>query len=337
MHARTGIREIGSTALTNDSRSERVGTSKLAGWAQLVRLPNVFTVLADVSAAFLLVSGSAAPVSRFTCAVLAGVALYWAGMILNDVFDVERDRQERSNRPIPSGQISLPQARSAGWGLLVLGVVLAAISGYLPSELPPTWLPAAVGLALAVMIVAYDGPLKQTPVAPAAMGACRVLSFLLGASPCLETTADPLIPKYLVAIALGFGVYVMGITTMARREATGGPSLNLPTGLLVTIVGVVILALAPRLEPNPAGWHVSPVRVFPIMIGMIAFPVVVRGLRAINDPTPVRIQTTIKVGVLTIIPLAASFACLGAGPAWGVTIFVLVIISTGLAAQFRVT
>lgn len=249
-------------------------------WAQLVRLPNVFTVLADVSAAFLLVSQGTDPVGRFVLVVLAGVSLYWGGMVLNDVFDIDRDRRERPARPIPAGQIPLGHAKAAGWGLLCLGVVLAASSGYLPAEnLVATWVPAVVGIVLASMIVAYDGPLKATPLAPVAMGSCRFLSFLLGASPALNVIGDgPLFPEYVIAIALGFGIYVMGITAMARHEATGGPSANLSRGLVLMIIGAAVLAFAPQTAGNPAGWHVSPARVFPIMIGLIAFPVVLRGL-----------------------------------------------------------
>jgi 4-hydroxybenzoate polyprenyltransferase len=302
-------------------------------------LPNVFTVVADVSAAFLLVSGGPQPLSRLLCVVAAGVALYWAGMVLNDVFDVEQDRRERPSRPIPGGWIPLPQARMAGWSLWCGGIVLAAASGLLPGEpARPIWLPAAVGIALAVMIVAYDGPLKHTPLAPAAMGSCRVLSFLLGAAPCVEPAAgSPLFPMHVVGAALGFGVYVMGITTMARREAAGGRSPNLPTGLLVTITGAAMLAFAPQLAPPGMPWHVAPARVFPLMIGIIACPVVLRGFRAVGDPTPARIQTAIRVGILTIIPLAASFAVLGAGPEWGVAVFLLTAPSIMLSVQFRVT
>jgi 4-hydroxybenzoate polyprenyltransferase len=308
-------------------------------WAQLVRLPNVFTVLADVGAAFLLVSQGPYPLGRFALIVLSGVSLYWAGMILNDVFDIDRDRQERPERPIPAGLIPLGQAKKAGWGLLFLGVILAASSGAIPAEnRPATWLPAAVAICLAIMVVAYDGPLKATLLAPAAMGSCRLLSFLLGASPCLSVIGDgPLFPKYVIAIALGFGVYVMGITAMARHEATGGPSSSLSSGWVLIIIGAAVLAFAPQTAGNPVGWHVSPAKVFPIMIGMIALPVVLRGLRAVGDPTPAKIQTTIRVGILTIIPLAASFAVLGAGPAWGLAVFSLAIPSIALAKRFRIT
>jgi 4-hydroxybenzoate polyprenyltransferase len=307
-----------------------------------VRLPNVFTVLADVSAAFLLVASGPQPVLRLLCVLCSGVALYWAGMVLNDVFDLARDTQERPSRPIPAGWIAPSQAKFAGWGLLLVGVVLAAVSGYLPSDkYATTHLPAAVGLLLAITIVAYDGPLKQTPLAPAAMGACRVLSFLLGASPCFPADGWPYFPKYVVGIALGFGVYIMGITTMARREATAddvvnGRSPTLTTGLIVTAIGSGLLAFAPQLNEGPMDWHL-PRQVFAFVIGMIAFPVILRALRAVNDPTPRKIQTTIRVGILSIIPFAAAFAFLGAGAAYGLAVFGLAIPAIFLAIKFRVT
>lgn len=319
--------------------SRPTGSSPLMAWAQLVRLPNVFTVLADVSAAFLLVSQGPSPVARFILIVLSGVSLYWAGMVLNDVFDVDRDRQERPTRPIPAGLIRLDQARAAGWGLLFLGVILAACSGFIPAgNGSTTWIPVAVAMCLAAMVVAYDGPLKPTYLAPVAMGSCRFLSFLLGAAPAVSAVdAGGWFPRHVIAIAFGFGVYIAGITTMARREATGGPSATLSLGLVLMIIGAGILAFAPQTAANSVGWHVSPSGAFPIMIGLIAMPVVLRGLRARNDPTPAKIQTTIRVGILTVIPLAASFAVLGAGPVWGLAVFSLAIPSIALAMRFRVT
>ncbi len=315
-------------------------------WCQLVRLPNVFTVVADVSAAFLLVAQGPQPASRFVCVVLAGISLYWGGMVLNDVFDIEQDREERPRRPLPAGSIPLGQANIAGWGLLLLGVALAAASGHLPNDrFAASWVPAAIGVTLAVIIVAYDGPLKKTLLAPAAMGGCRVLSFLLGASPCIIGLAGagglpgegPLFPKYVIAIALGFGIYIMGITTIARNEAIGGPSPNLSRGLLFTMIGAAVLALAPRTAVGKFDWQISPSGEFPLLIGMIAFPVILRGLRLVNDPTPEKIQTLVRIGILTMIPLAAAFAFLGAGPVWGLVLFSLVIPSIVLARQFRVT
>ena len=315
--------------------------SRLAEWAQLVRLPTTFTVLADVGAAFLLIAGGPDPTGRLVLVLAAGLALYWAGMILNDLFDLEQDRRERSTRPLAAGRIDVSQARVAGWGLLGLGVLLGSASGMVPlGGLDPTWLPAAVAASLAVMIVAYDGPLKQTVLAPAAMGACRCLSFLLGATAALPAPGmepGPWVPRFVVAIAFGFGVYIMGITTVGRREAIGDRRINFFTGLVVTVVGAAMLAFAPQLAGPRADWHVPTGRTFPSLIFLIAGPVVVRQARLLIDAPPQRIQYSVRVGVLTIIPLAAAFAFLGAGPGWGITVFLLVVPSLVLASRFRVT
>ncbi|QDV88573.1 prenyltransferase [Stieleria magnilauensis] len=313
----------------------------LVAWMQLVRLPNVFTVLADVGAAFLLVGGGPLPVARFALVLAAGVALYWAGMILNDVFDLEKDEAERKTRPIASGAISVQAAKSAGWACLILGVLLAAASGYVPSaDHATTWLPAAIALALAGLIVAYDGPLKPTPIAPAAMGGCRVLSFLLGASPLLAMDEGlPVVPRYVLVIAMGFGVYVMGITTVARDEAIGGHRINLRTGFVVMMVGGVTLALAPSfsLAETRVGWAIASTSQFAMLIGLIFLPIALRGLRAQLHPEPAVIGNLIRISILTIIPLSAAFAFLGAGPAWGVAVFALVVPALLLATRLRVT
>ena len=140
-------------------------------WAQLVRLPNVFTIIADIAAAFLFTAAGPSPISRLVVVILAGVSLYWSGMILNDVFDEAVDRKQRSKRPIPLGWISKREASVGGWVLLALGICLATASGRIPSpEVPTTWLPGIIAVMLAIMIVGYDGPLKSTVLAPAAMG-----------------------------------------------------------------------------------------------------------------------------------------------------------------------
>lgn len=313
----------------------------LRAWLQLVRLPNVFTVLADVGAAFLLLGGGPQPVGRFALVLAAGVSLYWAGMILNDVFDVDKDRAERKSRPIPSGAISLRAAATAGWSLLLLGVVLAALSGWVSgNQAPTTWLPAAIALALAGMIVCYDGPLKPTPLAPAAMGGCRVLSFLLGASPLIALSEGvPTIPRYLLATAFGFGIYVMGITTFARDEASGGHQTNLRVGFGVMMIGALMLALAPGFsEPaDRVGWSIGSGGPFAMLVLLIVLPIAMRGFRALRNPQPAMIGNTIRAAILTIIPLAASFAFLGAGQLWGLAVFALVVPAILLSVQFRVT
>ena len=308
-------------------------------------MPNVFTVLADVAAAFLLVAGGARPWGSLAVVSAAGVSLYWAGMVLNDLFDLEQDRRERSARPLAAGRISVRAARRAGWGLLLTGVLLGAASGYVGGNGVAgggdqgRWMPAAVAAALALAIVAYDGPLKRTPLAAWAMGGCRFLSFLLGGTAAIAAGATDrdTIPGYLPLIAAGFGLYVAGVTIIGRREAVGIHRGAILTGLGVTLGGVMLMAWTPRLAAAGMTWNVETGRAFPLLIGLVAAPVLGRQARLWLHPDPPRVQSAVRIGVLTIIPLAACFALLGAGPGAGIAVFALMIPSLALASRFRVT
>lgn len=308
-------------------------------------MPNVFTVLADVAAAFLLVAGGARPWGSLAVVLAAGVSLYWAGMVLNDLFDLEQDRRERSSRPLAAGRISVGAARRAGWGLLLTGVLLGAASGFVGGNGVAVggdgggWMPAAVAAALAFAIVAYDGPLKRTPLAAWAMGGCRFLSFLLGGTAAIAAGATDrdTIPGYLPLIAAGFGLYVAGVTIIGRREAVGIQRGAILTGLAVTLGGVMLMAWTPRLAAADMPWNVDTGRTFPLLIGLVAAPVLGRQARLWWHAEPSRVQSAVRVGVLTIIPLAACFALLGAGPGAGIAVFALMIPSLALASRFRVT
>ena len=71
-----------------------------------MRLPNVFTAMADVAMGFLFTDEAFQPLLTFILLLITSSCFYIAGMVLNDCFDVEQDRRERPQRPIPSGRIS---------------------------------------------------------------------------------------------------------------------------------------------------------------------------------------------------------------------------------------
>ncbi|MEL7265180.1 MAG: UbiA family prenyltransferase, partial [Planctomycetota bacterium] len=119
--------------------------------ARLVRLPNTFSVLADVAAAAVLVRGTLVSVPRLTCILIAGVLLYWAGMVLNDWFDVEQDAVQRPQRPIPSGAISRGTAGRIGWGLMIAGILVASATGFVDTgRLGSSLLPATIAIGTAL-------------------------------------------------------------------------------------------------------------------------------------------------------------------------------------------
>src|SRR5688572_15714659 len=98
---------------------------RLLPYAQLVRLPNTFTVMADI----LLGAIAARQVFErwpvLLCLLGSSTLLYWSGMIWNDYFDINQDRKERPSRPLACGAISLRTAVILAIACMAGGVILA--------------------------------------------------------------------------------------------------------------------------------------------------------------------------------------------------------------------
>src|SRR5436305_254226 len=94
----------------------------LLDFARLVRLPNVFTAIADICLGALASAALPEHWFRFALIVVASISLYSAGMVWNDYFDVEEDRRERPIRPLASGRISLATAARLGSLLVAIGL-----------------------------------------------------------------------------------------------------------------------------------------------------------------------------------------------------------------------
>src|SRR3954463_16773363 len=137
---------------------------KLLDLARLVRLPNVFTALADICLGALAADALPERWPSFLCVLLASGLLYSSGMVWNDYFDIEQDRRERPFRPLPSGRVSGPAALRLGTGLLAGGWAAAALAGFHAETWDPV--PAAVGGLLVAAILLYDRWLKRTPAGP---------------------------------------------------------------------------------------------------------------------------------------------------------------------------
>ena len=225
--------------------SDRRSQSRWRAWAELLRLPNLLTVPGDPLAGAALAAG-ALPVGGVPAAVWAAAAalcLYAGGLALNDVADLEEDRRERPRRPLPSGRIAPGAALAAGLALLAAGVGFAFAAGRQAG---------LVGAGLAALIAAYDFALKRTPFGPAAMGACRAMSLLMGAA----AVAPSIGPRAAVA-ALGLGSYVAALTVLSRRETGGRTSAAPAAGPAAAVVfaAAAMLILAPRnwaCVPAPA-------------------------------------------------------------------------------------
>jgi 4-hydroxybenzoate polyprenyltransferase len=192
------------------ARPETNAPGGLTAWLQLIRLPNAFTVPGDVVAGWFLAGGTAvASGGPLFLLISASVSIYWSGLILNDCFDLEIDRGERPDRPLPSGRVPPAVAWSVGLSLLALGVILAALAGGVAS--------AVVGGVLALLVLLYDGPARSVPVLGfLTMGLCRGTNLVLGAS-----ILDP--GGTLVILAAGITVAYIATVTRAAAVETEGP------------------------------------------------------------------------------------------------------------------
>ncbi len=269
---------------------------RVLAYLRLLRLPTVFTALADIFLGFLLThpllmsDEGPNPFPAFLLLCAASVGLYLSGMVFNDYFDRLVDTEERPNRPIPSGAISPATAFRLAAVLMIVGLVAAGCVG-LPSLL--------VAVALCVLVLGYDGGLKKTPLGPLVMGSCRVGNVLLGAS-AVTAIAD-IFQKPQLPIALGLGVYIVGVTLFARQEAT----TSRRSGLLMAavVINAGIAGLAAYVNAAAPETH----RLSALMIlAMILFTLDRRLAVAIAQPSPQVVQLAIKVLLLSLVMLDAT-------------------------------
>jgi 4-hydroxybenzoate polyprenyltransferase len=291
--------------------------NRLLPFAQLVRLPNVFTALADICLGTLVAGALPGQWAAFVVLLGASACLYCAGMVWNDYFDLEQDRKERPFRPLPSGKVAPAEAARLGGGLMAAGLVLAALADLRGDGF--RGLSTLIAACLIGAILLYDAWLKRTWAGPLGMGFCRALNVLLGLS-----VAPAWVGGWGVYLALVVGVYIVGVTWFARTEARVSNQHAL-TGAAGVMLAALLLALAlPVLgrEADDPDAPASPARFVLVGLGWLLFPYLLVGLgflvgipvcRAINRPVPERVQAAVTQAILGLVLLDAVLATALAG------------------------
>jgi 4-hydroxybenzoate polyprenyltransferase len=285
-------------------------------YAQLVRLPNVFTAIADICLGWLAASAMGTPWSRWPSFLLLAAAsglLYSAGMVWNDYFDIEQDRRERPLRPLPSGRIARHSAAWLGAAFLAGGVLFAALAGLGPEAF--SWTPLSMAGFLVGAILLYDAWLKRTWAGPIAMGSCRFLNVLLG----LSLVKEGLPWAGRVYLAGVVGLYIIGVTWFARTEArtSNKAALTMATG---TMLCALVLAVAVPVVLETAATSAF----FPYLLVGLGFFIGIPAGHAISEPAPLRVQTAVKRALVGLVVLDAVLATAVAG-AVGLLILGLII------------
>ncbi|MFF3942683.1 SCO3242 family prenyltransferase [Streptomyces phaeofaciens] len=303
-----------------------IPSARLRDWAELLRLPALFTVPGDALA------GAAAaglrPNRGTTYAACASLCLYQAGMALNDWADRDEDAVDRPHRPVPSGRIPPTAALGAAGLLTVAGLTSAARAGR-----------PALGLAsaLTATVWAYDLRLKHTPAAPAAMAAARALDLLLGATATRTVpdatrtrrsaagTAQPPLRTAVPALALAAHTYA--VTVVSRHEAHGGSTLTPLAALTTTTVLGLLLARASASTGLVPAWAAA------AYVRTAAVPC----LHAALNPSPHLTQRAVSGGIRAMIPLQAALAARSGASATALAVLGLAPVARTLARKVSPT
>ena len=200
----------------------------------LGRVSNLPTVWSNCLASWLLAGGTlfeAADLQRFSWLIVGATLLYLAGMFLNDAFDVRFDKEHRTERPIPSGAISAKAVWV--WGITQMVIGLGCLVWIGPVV-------AVCAFALAGSVLWYDWIHKRIAWSPLIMGLCRLSLYVLAGAVAAESpTASLDLPVILSALALSG--YIVGLSNIARHEATGGNVNSWPSWLLVLPLAIAFV------------------------------------------------------------------------------------------------
>ncbi len=213
------MRSSSSLHASTDHHAVRDRRRLLQAHLALARVSNTPTVISNVLAGAVLATALGLD-GTIVFLVLAMALFYTAGMYLNDIFDRNIDRQQRPDRPLPSGAVSVSTVTAVTVALFAVGLLLLAFT---------TWEAFISGLVLVAVIVLYDAWHKTNPVGPFIMAATRSLVYITA---FLAYSSD--ITSGLVVWAVLMLFYVAGLTSIAKTESGIAGLRHWPFAALVT-------------------------------------------------------------------------------------------------------
>ncbi|WP_216629182.1 UbiA-like protein EboC [Sphingobacterium lumbrici] len=291
---------------------------KLLGYMRLMRPANVVTAIADVLAG-VAISGYLSTMGWSPLPILllciSTIGMYSGGIIFNDVFDLELDRVERPERPIPSGVISKGEATVFGILFFGMGIGTAYLLGLTSTVL-------AIAIMLACLL--YNRWAKHhVLLGPLNMGLCRGLNLLLGVSIISSEVSQ----WWFLAIVPV--IYIASITMISRGEVHGGSKRMLyVAGILYAAVIASILFFA-GIRGN-----MSITILFIVPFAWMIFKPLIK---AIDNPIGPNIGKAVKAGVIALILMNAAWASVFADWKIALAIVFLLPLSILLSKAFAVT
>jgi len=289
---------------------------------QIMRPANMVTAIADVIAGIAIAGFLAPDLINLQLGIhiillcISTAGLYAGGIVFNDVFDIEADKINRPERVIPSGRLLLKEANILGIILFAIGIISAFIVS-----------PFSGILAITIMILAllYDKYAKHHGfLGPINMGLCRGVNLILGMSlhPDIE-------PKYFL-IGLLPVIFIAAITLTAQKETKGKNKIAI--GLAMLLDATIVLGFV-LISQN---FNFSFKNTFLFLLFWYGLNTVAK-FKAIINNNPKLIQKAVKTGILSLIPLNASYVAGFSSIYIAIIVLCLLPISLFLSKKFPVT
>ncbi len=287
-----------------------------------MRPANIITAIADILAG-IAIAGMLVPTTwdsntayAVILLIVATIGLYSGGIVFNDVFDVEQDKINRPERVIPNGSVSLQQAKILGISLFSLGIIAAfLVSNY----------SGILAICIMVSALIYNKWAKhQSVLGPLFMGLCRALNLILGMS------ILPELDKAYLFIGFIPLIFIAAITLTAQKEAKGNNKKSISIAMFLDVLIVIGFLLM---------WQYLNYS----MQNGVLFIVLWYGInfwakwKAIRFNQPKNIMKAVKFGVLSLIPLNASYTAGFSSIYMAVLVLALLPLSLYLSKKFPVT
>lgn len=282
--------------------------------ALLIRLPNSFTVIANIFAASFIGSQDDLDFSVLIILLATSLCFYHGGMVLNDCLDIEEDRVTQPHRPLVTGKVPVPFAWGMAISLMLVGVLLPLLLNQSSF---------VVGCLLAVSIFSYNISPRESLFGCVLMGLCRCLNWLLA---LVAVGGFKEYAHYAVLV----GVYVMSLTFLSRDEnyAQRKWLVALSTGSLLLGSAYFLWAMDNTV---PFYWLKYGFFVAGLLLLLIKIAQLLRHYESEN------IRATVMFFIIGMIPLDACLAFI-AGYFWqAIALLALIIPSKLLARRLYVT
>ena len=275
---------------------------------ELIRLPATFTSPADSLAGYalaLFLTQQSIHPKYPLFAILISACVYGAGMICNDIFDLQIDLVQRPNRPIPSGRV--PRIRAWAWAFaLQITACILAIS------ISPQLFDAT--LITILLTYLYNGLVKEIKVlGPLVMGLCRLGNFMIGYHLIASIAASDLIPNFFYSPWLLGGItalYVFALTLLSKFEVqsdqTQVGSARIAFALMVSLSALPLISSLIRIFFYDINRPMFSLKILAIVVSILPIFILINQGSALlkNQQTQDKqIQSLVMLGIRNLLVL----------------------------------